>query len=156
MWQAGTTLHHGARASHYRGLSCCGAQAPDVQAQYNLHFYTINRWDLDRNHFNISGGMFFGDMVSYYHVVATCVHTRAHFSCWHLPWSRACGQCAGDRCRELFMSDRACQFSFPSAEKCKVKQPTVPSGASPLLPLAGILETCHPAPTPAFSTTAGL
>ena len=31
--QAGATLHHGARASHYRGLSCCGAQAPDAQAQ---------------------------------------------------------------------------------------------------------------------------
>ena len=29
----GTTLHHGAWASHYRGLSCCGAQAPDAQAQ---------------------------------------------------------------------------------------------------------------------------
>ena len=24
----------GARASHYRGLSCCGAQAPDAQAQW--------------------------------------------------------------------------------------------------------------------------
>ena len=33
MRQAGATLHRGARASHYRGLSCCGAQAPDVQAQ---------------------------------------------------------------------------------------------------------------------------
>ena len=31
--QAGATLHRGARAPHYRGLSCCGAQAPDVQAQ---------------------------------------------------------------------------------------------------------------------------
>ena len=31
--QAGATLYHGARASHYRGLSCCSAQAPDVQAQ---------------------------------------------------------------------------------------------------------------------------
>ena len=31
--QARATLHRGARASHYRGLSCCGAQAPDVQAQ---------------------------------------------------------------------------------------------------------------------------
>ena len=31
--QVGATLHHGARASHYRGLSCCGAQAPDAQAQ---------------------------------------------------------------------------------------------------------------------------
>ena len=31
--QAGTTLHRGAQASHYRGLSCCGAQAPDAQAQ---------------------------------------------------------------------------------------------------------------------------
>ena len=31
--QAGTTLHRGARASHYRGLSCCRAQAPDAQAQ---------------------------------------------------------------------------------------------------------------------------
>ena len=33
LWQAGTTLHRSARASHYRGLSCCGAQAPDAQAQ---------------------------------------------------------------------------------------------------------------------------
>ena len=31
--QAGATLQRGARASHYRGLSCCGAQAPDAQAQ---------------------------------------------------------------------------------------------------------------------------
>ena len=31
--QAGATLHRGARASHYRGLSCCGAQAPYAQAQ---------------------------------------------------------------------------------------------------------------------------
>ena len=33
MWQVGAILHHGARASHYRGLSRCGAQAPDAQAQ---------------------------------------------------------------------------------------------------------------------------
>ena len=33
LWQAGATLHRGARASHYHGLSCCGAQAPDAQAQ---------------------------------------------------------------------------------------------------------------------------
>ena len=32
-WRAGTTLHRGVRASHCRGLSCCGAQAPDAQAQ---------------------------------------------------------------------------------------------------------------------------
>ena len=31
--QAGATLHRGARASHCHGLSCCGAQAPDAQAQ---------------------------------------------------------------------------------------------------------------------------
>ena len=31
--QAGATLHRSARASHYSGLSCCGAQAPDAQAQ---------------------------------------------------------------------------------------------------------------------------
>ena len=31
--QAGATLNRGARASHCRGLSCCGAQAPDTQAQ---------------------------------------------------------------------------------------------------------------------------
>ena len=30
---SGATLHRGARASHCRGLSCCGAQAPDAQAQ---------------------------------------------------------------------------------------------------------------------------
>ena len=32
LWQVGATLHHGARASHCRGLSCCGAQAPDAEA----------------------------------------------------------------------------------------------------------------------------
>ena len=31
--QAGATLHRSARASRHRGLSCCGAQAPDAQAQ---------------------------------------------------------------------------------------------------------------------------
>ena len=30
---SGATLHRGARASHCCGLSCCGAQAPDAQAQ---------------------------------------------------------------------------------------------------------------------------
>ena len=29
----GATLHRDVRASHYHGLSCCGAQAPDAQAQ---------------------------------------------------------------------------------------------------------------------------
>ena len=28
-----TTLYHGVRATHCHGLSCCGAQAPDTQAQ---------------------------------------------------------------------------------------------------------------------------
>ena len=31
--QAGATLHRGAQAPHHRGLSCCGMQAPDAQAQ---------------------------------------------------------------------------------------------------------------------------
>ena len=31
--RAGATLHRGARAPHYHGLSCCRAQAPDAQAQ---------------------------------------------------------------------------------------------------------------------------
>ena len=31
--RVGATLHRGVRASHYRGLSCCGAEAPDAQAQ---------------------------------------------------------------------------------------------------------------------------
>ena len=31
--RAGATLHRGARAPHYRGLSRCGAEAPDAQAQ---------------------------------------------------------------------------------------------------------------------------
>ena len=30
---SGATLHRGVRASHYRSLSCCGAQAPDAQAE---------------------------------------------------------------------------------------------------------------------------
>ena len=34
---AGTALHHGARAPHYRGPSRCGAQAPDAQAQQPWH-----------------------------------------------------------------------------------------------------------------------
>ena len=33
LWQVGATLHCSARASHYRSLSCCGAQAPEVHAQ---------------------------------------------------------------------------------------------------------------------------
>ena len=33
LWQAGATPYRDARAPHYRGLSCCGAQAPDAQAQ---------------------------------------------------------------------------------------------------------------------------
>ena len=31
--QVGATLHRSVRASHYHGLSYCGAQAPDAQAQ---------------------------------------------------------------------------------------------------------------------------
>ena len=31
--QVGSTLHRDARAFHYHGFSCCGAQAPDAQAQ---------------------------------------------------------------------------------------------------------------------------
>ena len=33
LWQVGAALHRGARASHYRGLSRHGEQAPDAQAQ---------------------------------------------------------------------------------------------------------------------------
>ena len=33
MRQVGATLHRSAWASHRHGLSCCGAQAPDAQAQ---------------------------------------------------------------------------------------------------------------------------
>ena len=33
----GATLHRGARASHRRGLSCRGSQAPDAQAQQLWH-----------------------------------------------------------------------------------------------------------------------
>ena len=36
LWQAGATPHCGAQASHCRGLSCCGAQAPHAQAQQLL------------------------------------------------------------------------------------------------------------------------
>ena len=31
--KGGATLHRSAQASHYRGLSCCGAQVPDAQTQ---------------------------------------------------------------------------------------------------------------------------
>ena len=33
LWQVGASLHRGARAPHHCGLSRCGAQAPDTQAQ---------------------------------------------------------------------------------------------------------------------------
>ena len=33
MRQVGATLHRSAQASYYRSLSCCGAQAPEAQAQ---------------------------------------------------------------------------------------------------------------------------
>ena len=48
--QAGATLHRSALASHYRGLSCCGAQAPDAQAQQLWLMGPVARgmWDLPR------------------------------------------------------------------------------------------------------------
>ena len=42
--RAGATLHCGARASHYRGLSCCGAQAPDAQAQQLWRTGLVASW----------------------------------------------------------------------------------------------------------------
>ena len=42
--QVGATLHRGARASHCRGLSHCGAQAPDAQAQYLWHTGLVAPW----------------------------------------------------------------------------------------------------------------
>ena len=48
--QVGATLHCGARASHYCSLSCCGAQAPDAQAQQLCSRAQLLRgmWDLPR------------------------------------------------------------------------------------------------------------
>ena len=48
--QAGATLHRGAWAFHCRGLSCCGAQAPDAQAQQCGSRAQLLRgmWDLPR------------------------------------------------------------------------------------------------------------
>ena len=50
LWQAGATLHRSARASHYRGLSCCGAQAPDahVQQLWLTGPLLCGTWDLPR------------------------------------------------------------------------------------------------------------
>lgn len=98
--------------------------------------------------------MFFGDTVTY--ACARRARTRARSSRWHLPWSRACGQCAGGRCRQLSLSDRACQFSFPFYREAQREAAHSTSGANPSLPLASILETYHLAPTPAVSTTSGL
>ena len=44
LWQAGATLHRGERVSHYRGLSCCGAQAPDAQAQQSWLTGLVAPW----------------------------------------------------------------------------------------------------------------
>lgn len=51
-----------------------------------------------------------------------------------------------------FLSDRHVGSHFLSVEKYGARQPTVPSGAIQLLPLVGILETCHAA----SSATTGL
>lgn len=55
-----------------------------------------------------------------------------------------------------FLSDRHVSSHFLLVEKYEVKQPAVPSGAIQLLPLVGILETCHAASAPASSATTGL
>ena len=57
--QAEVTLHHDARASHYRGLSCCGAQAPDAQAQQ----------------------LWFTDLVAPRHVGSSQTRARTHVPC---------------------------------------------------------------------------
>lgn len=58
-------------------------------------------------------------------------------------------QCAGGRCRQLFLSDRHVSSHFLAVEKYEVKQPAVPCGAIQLLPLVGILKTCQePQPLP--------
>ena len=44
LWQAGATLHRSVWASHCRGLSYCGAQAPDVQAQQLWLTDTVALW----------------------------------------------------------------------------------------------------------------
>ena len=44
----GATPHRGARACHYRGLSCRGAQAPDAQAQQLWLTGLVATWDLPR------------------------------------------------------------------------------------------------------------
>ena len=41
---SGATLHRGARASHHRGLSCCGEQAPDAQAQQSWLTGPVAPW----------------------------------------------------------------------------------------------------------------
>ena len=42
--QAGATLHHGVQASHHQGLSCCGAQTPDAQAQQQWLMGLVAPW----------------------------------------------------------------------------------------------------------------
>ena len=44
--RVGATLHRGARASHRRGLSCCGAQAPDAQAPQLWLMGPVAPWHL--------------------------------------------------------------------------------------------------------------
>ena len=48
--RARATLHRGARASHCHSLSCCGAQAPDTQAQQLWLTGSVAplMWDLPR------------------------------------------------------------------------------------------------------------
>ena len=48
--RAGVTLHCGAQVSHCCGLSCCGAQAPDVQVQQLWLMGLVAPWNVGSSH----------------------------------------------------------------------------------------------------------
>ena len=147
MWRAGATLHRSAWASHCRGgLSCCGAQAPDAQAQY----------------------LWLTGPVTPRHVGSSQTRARIRVSC--------IGRRILNHCATREAQDLMCFFYSHSTVNISANPPGSTSKIHPLAPAAIFLPTdvlttayqapchlahCHPpvsppAPTPLCSCHADL